>query len=184
MTLPKIKRKKVGDKSIKVRVVIYLCVLSSCFFTLLFLHGKSIASIELASSSTSSDSVAIDKKQELRGSNNGQANIPPLSSLPKTITLNTPEGNIKIKLRPDLSLPSVQYIKKLLDDPSPCQNCRFYRAEKPGILQGILAKKNVKKNTVLGDCPEEFKGKKHDCPQHDPNCGCHGPVMRKGMIGW
>ena len=22
------------------------------------------------------------------------------------------------------------------------------------------------------------------CPSHDPNCGCHGPIMSKGMVGW
>mgnify|MGYP004300881927 CR=1 FL=1 len=22
------------------------------------------------------------------------------------------------------------------------------------------------------------------CPSHDPQCGCHGPIMSKGMVGW
>lgn len=205
MTLPKIKRKKASGQSTKLQVLLYLCAVSFCLFTALFLLSKSIEStapINLAAGTSSiggdnarggkgditTNSRVVDKKQELRGirNSNGQPNASSLSSssLPKTITLNTSEGDIKIKLRPDLSLPSVQYIKNLLDDPSPCKNCRFYRAEKPGILQGILAKEKVKRNTILGDCPEEFKGKKHDCPEHDPNCGCHGPVMKRGMIGW
>ena len=140
---------------------------------------------------TSNDNVSVQRSSE--GNNRGKTkDIPiqgnsessPLSSLPKSMTFKTSEGDIRIKLRPDLSLPSVQYIQKLLNDPSPCSNCRFYRAEKPGILQGILKKKNVPPNTILGDCPEGLVGKKHDCPAHDPNCGCHGPIMTKGMIAW
>lgn len=107
------------------------------------------------------------------------------SSLPDRLTLRTRLGDIKIILRPDLSLESVEYIKGLLDSPNPCPRCRFYRAEKPGIIQGMLAKDGVPPNTVLGECPEEFRGApKHDCPEHDPNCGCHGPIMHRGMVGW
>jgi cyclophilin family peptidyl-prolyl cis-trans isomerase len=100
------------------------------------------------------------------------------------VTMSTSQGDLRIKFRPDLSLPSVNYIKALLNDPGPCNNCKFYRAEKPGILQGILKKSNVKANTILGDCPEEVKSLTHKCPEHDPNCKCHGPVMERGMIGW
>jgi hypothetical protein len=114
----------------------------------------------------------VDKKQQKK------------SSLPETITLKTSEGDLRIKLRPDLSLESVQYIQKLLVDPNPCSRCRFYRAEKPGILQGILKKKNVNKNRALGKCPEGLSGKKHKCPEHDPNYSCHGPIMKRGMIAW
>jgi cyclophilin family peptidyl-prolyl cis-trans isomerase len=114
----------------------------------------------------------VDKKQQEK------------SLLPETITLKTSEGDLRIKLRPDLSLESVQYIQKLLEDPNPCSHCEFYRAEKPGILQGVLETENVKPNTVLGKCPEGLSGKKHECPEHDPNCGCHGPIMKRGMIAW
>eukprot|EP00551_Chaetoceros_affinis_P011566 CAMPEP_0203662310 /NCGR_PEP_ID=MMETSP0090-20130426/319_1 /ASSEMBLY_ACC=CAM_ASM_001088 /TAXON_ID=426623 /ORGANISM="Chaetoceros affinis, Strain CCMP159" /LENGTH=288 /DNA_ID=CAMNT_0050525075 /DNA_START=18 /DNA_END=884 /DNA_ORIENTATION=+ len=127
----------------------------------------------------------VNKSAQVNPGGSATKDIPSKGeNLPKSITLKTTEGDIVINLRPDLSLPSVQYIQRLLDDPSPCTNCRFYRAEKPGILQGILVKKNVKPNKILGECPEEMKGKKHDCPPHDPNCGCHGPIMKKGMIAW
>ena len=108
-----------------------------------------------------------------------------------SITLQTPHGSIVITLRPDLSPESTQYIHSLLNSKS-CtpQSCRLYRAEKPGILQGILKSGDddavervvgvVKPNAVFGRCPDEYKDVKQDCPEHDRNCGCHGPIMVKG----
>ena len=114
-----------------------------------------------------------------------QDNSSHVSLLPEQLTLRSKLGDIKIVLRPDLSLESVEYIKALLESPDPCPRCRFYRAEKPGIIQGMLAKNGTPPNTVLGKCPEEFKDvPRHDCPKHDPNCGCHGPLMHRGMVGW
>jgi len=108
--------------------------------------------------------------------------------LTQTITLSTIAGDIHINLRPDLSLPSVEYIQSLLQSPEPCTDCRFYRADKPGILQGELTKKFVNEKPTLGKCPDEYKGKtttdKTDCPDWDKDCGCHGPVMTRGMVGW
>ena len=38
---------------------------------------------------------------------------------------------------------------------------------------------------VKGDCPAGVvPDGKRACPKHDPNCGCHGPIMSKGMVGW
>ena len=104
------------------------------------------------------------------------------------ITLQTPHGNIRIVLRPDLSPESVHYVRSLIKSQT-CtdQSCRLYRAEKPGILQGILKSgtdadplKVVQPNKVFGRCPEKYRDVKQDCPSHDPNCGCHGPIMVKG----
>lgn len=61
---------------------------------------------------------------------------------------------------------------------------KFYRAEKQLLLQGIIGDDSVPKNTKLGPCPEENYKPKNKCPSHDPNCGCHGPIMTKGMVGW
>ena len=103
----------------------------------------------------------------------------------ETVKLITKLGTIHINLRPDLSLPSVQYIRQIVQSSEPCSKCSFYRAEKPGILQGILQKPNIAPNTILGDCPTEYKTVKvTECPPHDPNCGCHGPIMTRGMVGW
>ena len=38
---------------------------------------------------------------------------------------------------------------------------------------------------VKGDCPAGANAdRSRKCPSHDPNCGCHGPIMSKGMVGW
>ena len=106
------------------------------------------------------------------------------------VTLKTPHGNIRINLRPDLSAESVDYVRRVISTKS-CSpdSCRLYRAEKPGILQGILKsganiQPPIAPNQVFGACPEEYRAVEQDCPPHDPNCGCHGPVMVKGMVGW
>ncbi|KAL7538424.1 hypothetical protein ACHAXR_008545 [Thalassiosira sp. AJA248-18] len=63
--------------------------------------------------------------------------------------------------------------------------CNFYRAEKKLLLQGIMTEESVPRHqVVLGPCPLENYKPKSECPKHDPNCGCHGPVMTKGMVGW
>ena len=101
-----------------------------------------------------------------------------------------PAGRIldAIDYRSDLSPESVDYIHRLVKHVSqpgqPCRNCRLYRAEKPGILQGILRHPNVAPSTTLGSCPSGFDTVKNDCPKWDANCQCHGPVMTKGMVAW
>ena len=39
---------------------------------------------------------------------------------------------------------------------------------------------------MFGKCPDDFDATKTKtkCPPHDPNCGCHGPIMTKGMVAW
>jgi hypothetical protein len=189
MAVPIIKRKKNRNQA-KV-----LCVVSFCLFTMaLYLYNKTNVN------TTKGVSKSIRGDPNLGTPNNnsmdsisgagdnidssGSSSSSSSSSLPDMITLKTSEGDLRIKLRPDLALASVQYIKQLLDDPSPCDGCSFYRAEKKSILQGVLKKKNVKPNRILGDCPEGLMVKTHDCPKHDPNCGCHGPVMTQGMVAW
>jgi len=52
-------------------------------------------------------------------------------------------------------------------------------------LQGVIAEPSIPKGDVtLGPCPIDNYVPKNKCPDHDPNCGCHGPVMTKGMVGW
>jgi len=107
----------------------------------------------------------------------------------KILVLTTKHGNIKITLRPDLSSGSVDYIYKLVEsyggNGKRCMHCKFYRSEKPGILQGIMAHEGVVPvNEVLGTCPEGAETVKNDCPKWDKHCGCHGPVMTRGAIAW
>ena len=63
---------------------------------------------------------------------------------------------------------------------------KFYRAEKQLLLQGIVSETSAAPRTqvALGPCPVEDYVPKSKCPAHDPHCGCHGPVMTKGMVGW
>mmetsp|Transcript_3465 Transcript_3465/g.4826 ORF Transcript_3465/g.4826 Transcript_3465/m.4826 type:complete len:356 (-) Transcript_3465:169-1236(-) len=103
----------------------------------------------------------------------------------KTLQIVTPIGNIYIHLKPEFSNESVQYIHKLLLSPHSCDSCKFYRSERTGILQGIMTKEGIPENKILGNCPQKFKNAPaHECPDHDPNCGCHGPIMTKGMVAW
>jgi len=92
-------------------------------------------------------------------------------------------GDIHIVLRPDLSSESVAYIHEMASSKT-CPNCNFYRADQR-ILQGIMKSPAVPKVETKGNCPVEYRGKSQPvCPKHDPDCGCHGPTMTKGMVGW
>jgi hypothetical protein len=107
----------------------------------------------------------------------------------ETLVLTTALGEVKIIMRPDLSEESVDYIHRLIRS-GPCHRCNFYRADKPGILQGIMANINpdtgtgIAENGIKGTCPPGFENVKNDCPAWDKQCGCHGPVMTKGAVAW
>ncbi|KAL7467980.1 hypothetical protein ACHAXS_008205 [Conticribra weissflogii] len=113
------------------------------------------------------------------------------------IIIKTPYGNIKIHFTPEYSgIASIRYLLSTVQSSSCvkqkgclCERCKFYRAEPNLLLQGVIAD-TVPRNKELGPCPlssterEEYESKRRTCPEHDPNCGCHGPVMTKGMVGW
>jgi hypothetical protein len=101
----------------------------------------------------------------------------------ETLVLTTALGQIKITMRTDLSEGSVDYINRLIASGT-CNRCNFYRAEKPGILQGVMANKDVPTNQIRGNCPSGVESVKNDCPPWDAQCGCHGPVMTKGAVAW
>jgi hypothetical protein len=104
----------------------------------------------------------------------------------EVLVLKTKLGNIKIVLRPDLSKGSVDYIYEVMKASAPdglCPGCRLYRAEKPTILQGVL-REDVDANAVKGSCPAGFESVPNECPEWDEQCGCHGPIMTRGMVGW
>jgi hypothetical protein len=104
----------------------------------------------------------------------------------EVLVLKTKLGDVRIVLRPDLSKESVAYIHEVMQASAPdgsCPGCRLYRAEKPTILQGVL-REDVNVNTVKGSCPSGYETVPNDCPEWDEHCGCHGPVMTRGMVGW
>ena len=83
------------------------------------------------------------------------------------LKLSTKYGDINIKLRPDLSHGSAQYLNKIIQS-NHCDKCNFYRSENPGILQGILENRNIPVNDVFGSCPPDHaKDVKNHCPPHD-----------------
>ena len=54
-----------------------------------------------------------------------------------------------------------------------------------GRVNCKLGPKGPPPKVVKGDCPANVKkDNSRKCPTHDPNCGCHGPIMSKGMVGW
>jgi hypothetical protein len=99
------------------------------------------------------------------------------------LILTTSLGKIVITLSPELSAESVSYIRHVVTNG--CERCAFYRAEKPGIFQGIMKSKSSMEDAITkGLCPPEYQDSQQECPPHDPNCACHGPIMTKGMVGW
>mmetsp|Transcript_7720 Transcript_7720/g.16790 ORF Transcript_7720/g.16790 Transcript_7720/m.16790 type:complete len:264 (+) Transcript_7720:27-818(+) len=133
---------------------------------------------------------------------NSSDNTPKLSSLRRSakeerdvstvqgLIIRTYLGNIRIHFRPDLAgEASIKYIVDVVQAVSEkrnnvCQKCTFYRVEKHQILEGILADESVPENKVLGPCPDPNHQHQEKCPKHNPYCGCHGPIMMKGMVAW
>eukprot|EP00539_Tryblionella_compressa_P000987 CAMPEP_0178741452 /NCGR_PEP_ID=MMETSP0744-20121128/5146_1 /TAXON_ID=913974 /ORGANISM="Nitzschia punctata, Strain CCMP561" /LENGTH=247 /DNA_ID=CAMNT_0020394323 /DNA_START=92 /DNA_END=835 /DNA_ORIENTATION=- len=99
------------------------------------------------------------------------------------LVMTTKYGKIRIVLRPDLSAGSVEYIHRLIDS-GICRRCNLYRAEKPGILQGVMANPQIPVNEEKGSCPPGAETVHNDCPAWDAHCGCHGPVMTRGSVAW
>ena len=65
----------------------------------------------------------------------------------------------------------------------------FYRAETGMLLQGEMRFPSVNPgdSQAKGPCPagvDESVYRRRDCFEHDPDCGCHGPIMQRGMVGW
>jgi cyclophilin family peptidyl-prolyl cis-trans isomerase len=101
------------------------------------------------------------------------------------LVLTTKVGPIRIVLRPDLSPESVSYVRQMATTPNACGRCNIYRAEKPGILQGIIASPTISIESVRkGNCPAGYENVPNECPEWDTECNCHGPIMTKGMVGW
>ena len=104
------------------------------------------------------------------------------------VTLPNVQGvtNIAIKLRPEFSPEGAEYIRKICLDAG---KGAFYRAEVGFLLQGELRGATTDVIDKKGPCPKGvdpdiYRNSGRECFSHDPNCGCHGPMMTKGMVGW
>uniref|UniRef100_A0A7S1FX07 PPIase cyclophilin-type domain-containing protein n=1 Tax=Corethron hystrix TaxID=216773 RepID=A0A7S1FX07_9STRA len=105
------------------------------------------------------------------------------------LIIKTMHGDIAIVLLPELSAESVRYVRDMVSDlrqkgKVTCDRCTFHRAEKDLLLQGVLTTDDLPKNDVFGPCPDPHFTPSSNCPPHDPECGCHGPVMTRGMVAW
>ncbi|EOD29086.1 hypothetical protein EMIHUDRAFT_113875 [Emiliania huxleyi CCMP1516] len=68
----------------------------------------------------------------------------------------------------------------------------LYRSEKDFLVQGRIdcgggtPGKPPAPKVEKGGCPDGVPPPtdRKRCPSHDPKCGCHGPLMGKGMVGW
>lgn len=88
---------------------------------------------------------------------------------------------LRITLRPDLSASSADFWRE-----AATLDCRgqIYRSE-GFLMQGRIACAGLKTKVVKGSCPQGVKpDSSRRCPAHDPQCGCHGPIMTPGMVGW
>ena len=103
-------------------------------------------------------------------------------------------GRIRIELLPEHSASSVE-AWKLASNPSngaPACKGPLYRSEKNFLIQGRIDCAGVNaeagkalKAIQVGACPPGAKpDPRRRCPAHDPHCGCHGPIMQPGMVGW
>ena len=106
------------------------------------------------------------------------------------LLIHTHLGTIRIYFTPQLSgSTSIEYIQKVVSEAKnkdneksvSCNRCNFYRAEPTLLLQGVISQPSVKGGVALGSCPEADWKPTTPCPAHDPNCGCHGPIMTRGM---
>jgi hypothetical protein len=105
------------------------------------------------------------------------------------LLVHTSLGTIKIHFTPQLSgKTSIDYVINVAqnsakpNDPShnSCDRCNLYRAEPNLLLQGVLDHRADKSKVTLGPCPVVDWKPNTPCPAHDPNCGCHGPIMTRG----
>jgi hypothetical protein len=127
---------------------------------------------------------------------------------PRGLIIHTHLGDIHIHFTPELSgASSIEYIvdvvrrsqsiaieesmkgqrrRRVREVGYACSNCNFYRAETNLLLQGIIVDASAipTRHVELGPCPDKNHVSKVQCPEHDPNCGCHGPIMSRGMVGW
>lgn len=205
------RRKSSSLKPICVAAVIVISILFSLGGSVIFFasrinlksksHDNNDETVPLSLQDRSSQLRREKKSEEVSFTINRQKRNP---SNTKGVLIRTNQiDNIRIIFRPDLAGPSsIQYIIDVVEAAeteaeasnngnnnhnyvTSCSRCNFYRAEKQLLLQGVIAQTTIPENKVtLGPCPINNYSPKLACPPHDPNCGCHGPIMTKGMVGW
>lgn len=164
--------------------IVCLGVVFLCFFYFTVHQAISVSTQKnrlknLNSAHPNADGIRIHAPKRIN--EESEVHVTTVSHTDKVI-LSTTMGDIVITLLPELSPESVAYIHDIVQ--TGCDRCTFYRIEKPGIFQGMIKSESIPPTTVKGQCPPEDLAKPQRCPEHDKNCGCHGPLMTKGMVGW
>ena len=114
---------------------------------------------------------------------------PPPPSPEDVVALKLQAGGkqvtLRLRLLPQHSESSVAFMRH-----AATHSCagELNRSEKDFLVQGRIAcpggTAGVPK-VVKGSCPPGVQvDRSRACPSHDPQCGCHGPIMGKGMVGW
>jgi len=148
--------------------------------------GAILLAMSMCSSSNAINSSATRNKGSLRQLS---AQVRDLSTV-QGLIIHTHLGDIRIHFTPKLAgESSIKYIMDVVQAVSGkrnnvCQKCIFYRVEKQQLLEGIIADESVPENKVLGPCPDPNYIPPKKCPNNGPDCGCHGPIMTKGMVAW
>mmetsp|Transcript_57060 Transcript_57060/g.131013 ORF Transcript_57060/g.131013 Transcript_57060/m.131013 type:complete len:313 (-) Transcript_57060:357-1295(-) len=93
---------------------------------------------------------------------------------------------LRLRLLPEHSESSVAFVRHAAS--SGCAG-ELYRSEKDFLVQGRISctgsSLTAAPKVVKGGCPAGAAvDTARRCPSHDPSCGCHGPIMTKGMVGW
>ena len=88
---------------------------------------------------------------------------------------------VRLRLLPHLSNESVAFLREA--GSFGCAG-ELYRSES-FLVQGRIRCHQAMTKVVKAPCPAGTVMDAHRvCPPHDPKCGCHGPIMTRGMVGW
>ena len=95
-------------------------------------------------------------------------------------------ARLRVRLRPELSPESAAYLRAAAR--AACAG-QLYRNEPQFLVQGRIACDGDAARALpalaKGPCPPgAVLDPNRACFAHDPNCGCHGPIMTRGMVGW
>ena len=97
-------------------------------------------------------------------------------------TFDGGEARVRIRLRPDLSAESAFFMREAAR--TACTG-EYYRNEHDFLIQGRLKCGRDAPVVKKGACPPGTAvDPNRKCFAHDPQCGCHGPIMTHGMVGW
>ena len=102
-----------------------------------------------------------------------------------TVTFNSDAWDapkpVRMRLLPEYSSESVAFMREASVARCPGE---LYRSESRFLIQGRFSCGGGKTTTrvVKGGCPAGVTtNENRKCPSHDPQCGCHGPLMTRGM---